>query len=650
MSRVTIQARLVIGVLVLLVLSIASVVTMLSVQASAELQSASFSDAGHVAGINAKQIQQQFQNAERDGHLLAQVLASLAQLDPRRDVADLVHRKLLQEHPEYLGVWSVWEPNAFGPDARYLGGSANADKTGRYVPYWHRNGDGVAVEAVAGYDDPSQNFWYTDGQKVGAERISEPYVYSVAGKDLMTTSANIPIKIDGVFVGMAGIDLMLADVQRDITAIRPFGAGRATLLASTGAVVASGTGAAVGQPLKGAIGDLANRAHISATHAEAKVNGVTQLLVAVPVVLNPSDTWILVLSIPESRVLAPVAALRIRALLLALVALLLSGLVALLIARTITLPIIHLRDRMRDIADGEGDLTQRVNESPYTEVGQLGQAFNRFVLKVAGTVHGIAHAADELAATSAEITGVCGRLVGFAVRSADQASVVARSAEQVSHNVGNAAIGTEEMGSSIHEIARNAGEAARVAGSAVQVATSTGETMGKLDRSSAEIGAVIDTITAIAAQTNLLALNATIEAARAGASGKGFAVVASEVKELAQETARATEDIGRRIGAIKAETEEAVGAIRKIIDVIVEISDYSTTIAGAVEEQTATTNEIGRAVGDAATGSREIADVIGHVASVANTNRSEAGEAQVVASRLATLSDQLRNSVGAFRC
>ncbi len=176
------------------------------------------------------------------------------------------------------------------------------------------------------------------------------------------------------------------------------------------------------------------------------------------------------------------------------------------------------------------------------------------------------------------------------------------AAEQVSKSVQTVAASAEEMTASIKEIARNAHEAARVATSAVRVAEVTSGTISKLGDSSIEIGKVIKVITSIAEQTNLLALNATIEAARAGEAGKGFAVVANEVKELAKETAKATEDISRKIDAIQGDTTEAVKAIKEIRGIIGQVNDISTTIASAVEEQTATTNEIGRNVAQAAAG------------------------------------------------
>ena len=198
-----------------------------------------------------------------------------------------------------------------------------------------------------------------------------------------------------------------------------------------------------------------------------------------------------------------------------------------------------------------------------------------------------------------------------------QTQVVAGAAGDVTQSIQTVAAGAEEMGASIREISSNANEAARVASEATEVAKRTSETVSKLGVSSREIGDVVNTITAIAEQTNLLALNATIEAARAGDAGKGFAVVAGEVKDLAQETGKATDDITAKITAIQADTDGAVAAIEKISDIINQINNYQTTIAAAVEEQTATTNEMSRSVAEAATGSASIAETISQYQEIA---------------------------------
>jgi methyl-accepting chemotaxis protein len=205
------------------------------------------------------------------------------------------------------------------------------------------------------------------------------------------------------------------------------------------------------------------------------------------------------------------------------------------------------------------------------------------------------------------------------------------------------------MGASIKEIAKNATEAAKVATSAVKVAQITTTTVAKLGESSTEIGQVIKVITSIAQQTNLLALNATIEAARAGEAGKGFAVVANEVKELAKETAKATEDISRKIEAIQTDTKAAVDSIASISGVIHQINDISNTIATAVEEQNATTNEMSRNVSEAAQGSGEITSNIAGVAQAADSTSRGAGDTQKASQQLVETSAELRRLVEQFK-
>lgn len=253
-----------------------------------------------------------------------------------------------------------------------------------------------------------------------------------------------------------------------------------------------------------------------------------------------------------------------------------------------------------------------------------------------------------MAAAAEELSSVSTQMAANAEETAAQAGVVSAASEQVSKNTQTVATGIEEMSASIKEIAKNATDAARVATSAVTLAEATNTTIGKLGKSSAEIGKVIKVITSIAQQTNLLALNATIEAARAGEAGKGFAVVANEVKELAKETAKATEDISQKIEAIQHDTGSAVSAIAEISVIINQINDISNTIASAVEEQTATTNEISRNVAESSKGTCEIAQNITSVAEAARNTTEGASNSQRAASELARMTAELQEIVAGF--
>ena len=295
-----------------------------------------------------------------------------------------------------------------------------------------------------------------------------------------------------------------------------------------------------------------------------------------------------------------------------------------------------------------GNLTLEIPFSGDDAIGKLAGRLNAFLATMRRSVGKIADNATTLGAAAEELSSVAKQMTANATQTSTQASVVSSAVDDVNKNIQTVAASTEEMSASILEIAKNASNAARVAVSAVRAAETTNAIVAKLGVSSADIGKVIKVITSIAQQTNLLALNATIEAARAGEAGKGFAVVANEVKELAKETAKATEDISQKIETIQGDTRGAVEAITQIGSIINQINDIQNTIACAVEEQTATTNGIARNVSDAARGSGEITENITGVARAAHSTTAGASDTERAASELAGMAAALQKLVGQF--
>lgn len=315
---------------------------------------------------------------------------------------------------------------------------------------------------------------------------------------------------------------------------------------------------------------------------------------------------------------------------------------------------LQLSRRLRDLAEAmnraaDGDLTVTVDVRGGDEVAQMGVSLNTMVTELRALLSSVSSTSGRIEGTAESFERVAASVGDAAEQASRQADLAAQHADEVSHNARSVASGSEEMSTSIADIARSASEAMAVATDAVHTVEATTDTMGKLGDSSREVGDVIRLITSIAAQTNLLALNAHIEAARAGDAGRGFAVVADEVKQLAQETAWATEDISRRVAAIQADAEAAARSIGEISGVIGRINEYQTTVASAVEQQTATTQAINAGINDAAASSERIAHNISGVAQASDHTASAISGTHDSAQQLAAMGRELRQLVNSYQ-
>ncbi|MEV4708746.1 methyl-accepting chemotaxis protein [Actinoplanes sp. NPDC049316] len=317
------------------------------------------------------------------------------------------------------------------------------------------------------------------------------------------------------------------------------------------------------------------------------------------------------------------------------------------VGRSILRPLTGAVEALRRVA--QRDYTVNVEVRGRDEIGQMSEALHAAVSDIRSAIRTIADGARSLSSASERLTAISSDVGSSSEQTSGQAYTVSDSSNLVTARVREAAEGAEQMTAAIREISGNTTMVAQIAQSAVSTAQETTTAMSKLSTSTDEIGNVIKLITSIAEQTNLLALNATIEAARAGESGKGFAVVASEVKDLAQSTARATEDIGNRIQAIQSDTGSAIEAIGKIAGVIDDINQYQATIAGAVEEQTATTNQLSRLFGDASEAAEAINQSIERVAATAARTAGGATATREAAVELRQLAMDLDDVVGRFR-
>ncbi len=341
-----------------------------------------------------------------------------------------------------------------------------------------------------------------------------------------------------------------------------------------------------------------------------------------------------------------------------LVAMLLTIVAVAYSAGLIVKPLNRAIASLKDIAQGEGDLTMRLDAKSKDEIGELGFWFNTFIEKLQGIVKRIAENSNLVNASSNQLSSIAGELSSGAEDTSHRAANVATASEEMSANLNNVAAAmeqsstnvnmvaaaAEEMTSTITEIAENAERARNVSSKAVDQARRASDKMEELGEAAKRIGKVTETITEISEQTNLLALNATIEAARAGEAGRGFAVVANEIKDLAKQTAQATLDIKNQIHDVQQTTEASVAEINQISEVISGVNDIVATIAAAVEEQTAATREIANNIAQASQGIQEVNENVSQSSTVAGDITEDISKVNLAATGISESSKQVQDS------
>ncbi|GAB2179733.1 methyl-accepting chemotaxis protein [Dongia sp. agr-C8] len=609
---------------------------------------------------------------------------------PRTAIRGLV-TSVIGANKRFVGVTVAFEPDGYdGKDAEFKGVAPEQDEAGRYVPYFFNMKDGtVGVEKLIMTVEAGIEGWYLTPLKNARTTLTPPYIYPVEGVDVLMATISVPMQADGKGFGIATVDLPLTKMSETIAALKPFGTGQVMLIADNGTWAINPDAARIGKTVgKDGDADFAGDAAVAKAYQsfmDAKADQPTVTLdeasgtyfVLSPVTFDgPAEKWTIVVSVPEATVLADAKQLAWTILAVLVAAAVIAALVFVVIGSRIAKPIVSLSKNTAAVA--AGDLQTVVTGGDRRdEIGTMARTLETFKQSLAENQRLQTEqqemlkrgseerkkARDDLAASfEAEVSKSIGEMATTTRHMATSAEAMSAAAQdnvqrsgavehtagQVSDNVQSVAAAVEELAASIREISQQVNSSSSVANSAADRARGAVERVNALVSTAEQIGSVITLINDIASQTNLLALNATIEAARAGEAGKGFAVVASEVKNLAMQTAKATDEISTQVQAIQQSTGTAAAEISEIAKTIEQINQIGGTVAAAVTEQEAATGEISRAVTQAASGTSELRGNIQSVAETARRSGQTASDMQNAVSLVGQRCDELQARVDDF--
>jgi len=598
-----------------------------------------------------------------------------------RATFDAIQRGFLRGNPFYLGIWSMWEPNAFdGKDAAHANANGT-DATGRYLPYWNRGSDTgeIAVEPSTDYDNPEEYYQVTlHGKK---ETMDNPAPYPVAGKQVLMTSAMIPFKFNNEFIGVNGIDIAMDTLQKKVSALKPLGVGYVRIVSNNGKFVSHPEEARNGEDIGEDELAASIKNHIAQNQSFSFFSqdahlGKKAFNAMIPIHIGKSDkTWGLIVTVPTHVITDKSDNLLLWSLITAACSMLLGIIIAMLISRSVTSPLLAMTETMSRLAKGDrkvevpalhlndevGQMAaavsvfkqnaiemdkkreeekeiQKQKEIQLQKMQELTQLFRQEIGKVTATLAKLSNLMQERAQG----------MKGVAEKMRTQSSQVSQDANEADHSMTVVASSTEELTASIGDIASQISRSSRMAEDTAHKASQADSTMRELATTSQDIQQIIDLIREIAGQTNLLALNATIEAARAGDAGKGFAVVASEVKNLAGETDKATDNISQMIQKIVESTHQAVEDTVIINQSVKDMSGAITEIHNSVTMQSKATEEISGSTQKVAHTNRKVVDAAQGFNKAAEQTLQEAQEVLKIANQLAEQSSLLNKTVSEF--
>jgi methyl-accepting chemotaxis protein len=668
MLKIGMRGKIVLTTALVAVLGVACVSLLLTWQAADGLTNTAQQVLATAAHEEAEHVNGEFARAITASRNLARTtLAMRANKTADRPTFEALLKNEIEAEPTWFGAWGTFEPNGFdGKDGDFAGKdvATSVKSNGRYVPYYHRTDTDPMFDKSYDFDTSTNSpDYYNTPMQSGKLYVTNIAAWNFGTEDkpnnVWMVSFCVPVVENGKSIGVTGVDLRIAELLAYFNKLRPMDEGRAALIDAAGNWATNPNPELVGKPVDAAF---------YAKHKDAVAQGKTELgteasnlldgstySVLVPIHFEDAPAaWSLLVTVPRSVIMGPVDSMWQQAVLIGLGILVLCLLAAWIVGSGTARPVRRMAQVMQSLATGKLDV-----EIPATgrkdEIGEMARTVETFKQSLVENqrLQGeqqemrlraaeeqrqaredladrfeaeVAKSIGAVADTTRQMQSSAGYMTESAQDNINRSGAVERTADGVSDNVSSVAAAVEELAASIREISQQVNNSSSVASSAVDRAKAAVGRVNALVTAAEQIGSVVTLINDIASQTNLLALNATIEAARAGEAGKGFAVVASEVKNLAMQTAKATEEISSQVTSIQQSTGTAAGEIAEIAKTIEQINQIGSAVASAVTEQEAATGEISRAVSQAATGTSELRENIKAVAETARRNGQSASD------------------------